>query len=489
VDIPEKLHIIQDSLSLLHAEILLSCGVLILIFLSIFKNIDTTVPIVLSMLISLGSIIFIVNDLNTPAVFFGGMLQTETFSGNLKILMNISAILTLLISVKKNKSGYYNGEYCALVLAIVLGGHFLVMSNNLLMVFLSLEVVSIGSYVLAGYGADKKGSEGSLKYFLFGSVASAIMLYGFTILYGLTGTLDFSTEEFARKLFENNSPVLLIAGIMALAGFLFKISVAPMHFWAPDVYESAPIPVVAFFSVAPKLAGFGVLTKFILTINIYGQSSIDWQMIISSIAILTITIGNFAALAQDNAKRMMAYSSIAQSGFLLVGVAAFIPQGLHFMLFYATVYTLMNYLVFNYLQYFEEIGIKTIPEFKGAGKQIFWPMLFLLAGLISLTGLPPTAGFTGKLFIFSGLWESYELSGKSILLWLLVFGLVNTVVSLFYYLKIPYYAFIKDGPAIQTRNFLKLENLLGLILVLLILVLFFIPGVLMGWINKVNFVF
>jgi NADH-quinone oxidoreductase subunit N len=163
----------------------------------------------------------------------------------------------------------------------------------------------------------------------------------------------------------------------------------------------------------------------------------------------------------------------------------------------------MNFLVFVYLQYFQNRGIDNIPEYAGIGKRVFWPTVFLLTGLIALTGLPPTAGFSAKLFIFSALWESYQFSGKSILLWLLVFGLVNTVVSLFYYLKIPYYAFIKERPETENpkssdfqgfgishvEKILTLENLLGLILVLLVLVFFFIPGLLMGWINKVNFVF
>jgi NADH-quinone oxidoreductase subunit N len=184
----------------------------------------------------------------------------------------------------------------------------------------------------------------------------------------------------------------------------------------------------------------------------------------------------------------MAYSSIAQSGFLLVGVVAFLPQGMQFMLFYATVYVIMNFLVFIYLQSFENIGLETIASYQGLGRQRVWPMVFLLVGMVALTGLPPTVGFTGKLFIFSALWEAYALSGKPVLLWLLVIGLLNTVVSLFYYLRIPYFAFIKNGESAPSTNKLTFENLFGLLLVLLLLVLFFSPGLLMGWINKITFV-
>jgi NADH-quinone oxidoreductase subunit N len=225
-----------------------------------------------------------------------------------------------------------------------------------------------------------------------------------------------------------------------------------------------------------------------LALNLFGQSQYDWQAIICFVAILSLTVGNFSALWQTRPKRLMAYSSIGQSGFLLVGLAAFIPNGIHFMLFYASVYMLSSFLVFFYLQYFESVGLHALESFAGVGKKLVFPFFAVLVGFLSLTGLPPTAGFTGKLFIFSSLWQSYEGSGKSILLWLLVFGLLNTVVSLFYYLRIPFYAFVKRGESnFQVKN-THFENFFGVILVVVILILFFKPDLLMGWINKINFV-
>ena len=185
----------------------------------------------------------------------------------------------------------------------------------------------------------------------------------------------------------------------------------------------------------------------------------------------------------------MAYSSIGQSGFLLIGVLSGSLQGAQFLLFYSTVYLITTFSVFFYLQYFENAGLTTIADYKGIGKVLVLPSVLMLAGFVSLTGLPPTSGFTGKLFLFSALWESYAVSDDSILLVLMVFGLLNTVVSLFYYLRIPYFAFISTGEPSPSRNNLAFENLLTLILVLVILILFFSPQLLMGWINKSNFVF
>ena len=484
----ESLNIVYRSIILLYPELVLTAGIVLLILLSLFKNLPAYTSLLLVSLVLLLSATVSLTESDKSGVLFDGMLRKESFSFTLKILIDVAGIFACLMCLG-NKKSFRLSEFSVMVLAVILGGHLLVMSHHLLMIFLSIELISISSYVLAGINDNRPASEGSLKYFLFGAVASSLMLYGFSLLYGLTGSLDFSSEIFARHVIESLSPLMMVAGILALSGFLFKISAAPMHLWAPDVYESAPFPVIAFLSVAPKIAGLGVLAKFILAMNVYGQSAIDWQAILCVLAMVTLAIGNFGALAQKNAKRMMAYSSIAQSGFLMIGIVAFLPQGLHFMLFYATVYILMNYLVFTCLQYFDSRGIKSISEYAGIGKQVFVPSLLLLVGLIALTGLPPTSGFTAKLFIFSSLWESYEYSGKSILLWLLVFGLLNTVISLFFYLKIPYFAFLKNGETAEKHNFLTVQNLLSIILVLVIVLLFFIPGLLMGWINKVNFVF
>jgi len=242
--------------------------------------------------------------------------------------------------------------------------------------------------------------------------------------------------------------------------------------------------------VVPKIAGLGALIKFVLAINLFGQSRFDWQLVLAAIAALSITVGNFSALWQTNPKRLLAYSSIAQSGFLLVGMVPMSLNGVHTALFYATILLIMNFLTFFTVQQFERDGVSTIPSFAGLGKSGSFRSIALSTGLISLVGLPVTAGFSAKLFIFSGLWEAYSQSHKMVLIVLLVFGLINTVISLFYYLRIPYYLFIKDKSD-HTAPSVKLpfvENLLSFILVILLLLLFFRPDFLMGWIIRVNFV-
>jgi NADH-quinone oxidoreductase subunit N len=481
-----ELDTISQGLFHLVPEIVLTFGILLFIFLALFKsNINLLRWGCIAVLVTSAYLIS-QTGLNSSLVLFNGMLKLDGFSLYMKLLMDIAGILMCMMPLEKEKQ--HAPEFYAILISAILGGHLLASTTHALVIFLSLELLSISSYVLSGYSFSKRGSEASLKYFLFGSVASAVMLYGFSLLFGVTGTLDFASEEFYKQIIQKDSPLILMASFMVLAGFLYKISAAPMHPWAPDVYEGAPIPVIAFLSVAPKFAGITVLTKFIIASSIFGQSLYNWQQIIAVIALVTIGVGNFSALRQQNAKRLMAYSSIAQSGFMLVGIAAFSSEGLQTLLFYASVYMIMNFLVFLYLQFFEKHGYENISAFSGAGKRLLWPSIFLLIGLIALTGLPPTGGFTAKLLIFSTLWQSYEESKNAILIGLLIFGLVNTVISLFYYLRIPYYAFLKTGQPAEKPNLITSENLFGLILVLVLLILFFAPAVLMSWINKINFV-
>lgn len=489
-----ELRSINASMYFTVPELILACGILLVILIGFFtRNKKTLVNALLTLAIITASVAYVILNWHVyarPVLLFNGFIRSDDYSSFFKILIDAGVILTVLMSMrsKETSSDKFNSEYYSLLLAAALGSHLLVMSTNLIMIFLSLELLSISSYVLAGYSFTKKGAEGSLKYFLFGSAASAIMLYGFSILFGITGTLDFSSQLFFDGLLKNQSSLVIVAGFMALAGFLYKIAAAPMHPWAPDVYEAAPIPVVAFLSVVPKLAGIAVISKFIVMLDLFGKSSLNWQLVMSVIAMITIAVGNFSALSQKNPKRMIAYSSIAQAGFLLIGVVCFSVNGIHALLFYSAVYLITNFAVMFCLQAFEKNNILSIPGFSGIGKSAILVSVVLAIGLISLSGIPPTGGFTSKLFLFAALWESYEQTGQNLLLGLLVFGLLNTVVSLFYYLKIPYYSFLKSDAQTPLTENTQFENFLAFILVTGVLFLFIHPDLLMGWVNTINFV-
>lgn len=486
----DQLQHIFDSVSLLLPEVFLTTSLLITVLLGLILKAKKHFILKSLALITYGlCLVLIIYQLPTKStMLFGGMMRIDSFSSYFKILFLTGGILGVWISGSQKENS--SPEYFVLFHAVILGSCLLASSMNFIIVLLSLELISLSSYLLAGFGFDKKSAEGSLKYFLFGTVATACMIYGFSILYGFAGTLDFSSDLFINNVIARSSPLLLIAGLLTLAGFLFKITAVPFHLWAPDVYESAPTPVVAFISVVPKLAGMAVLAKFTLAIHLFGQSGYNWQVILAAIAMISILIGNLSAIAQTNPKRMLAYSSVAQAGFLLIGIVTFSMDGIHFMLFYSAVFLIMNFLVFNTLNQFENtFGQLSIPSFAGLGTMAMLSSIAMLVGFVSLTGLPPTAGFTAKLFIFGSLWGAYQQNGELILLALFVIGLLNTVVSLFFYLKIPYYLFMKERK--ETIDHIKIDvagNLLSLILVILLFYLFISPNELMGWINKITFV-
>jgi NADH-quinone oxidoreductase subunit N len=268
----EQLQLNRMSLPLFIPELILILGIVFVIALGLVKKKGSRFFSLVALLVfslSISVTIFSWRLYSVPVDIFNGMLRTDDFSAYLKIVIDAAALLTVLMTWRNSKQ-LRLPEYYALLVAAVLGAHMLVMSMNLVTIFISLEMISLASYVLAGFSFSRAGAEGSLKYFLFGSVASALMLYGFTFLYGITGTLNFSSPEFVNGIINKTSSLFFVAGIMAMAGFFYKIAAAPLHPWAPDVYEAAPMPIVAFFSVVPKLAGIGIFagTQFIWAIAV-----------------------------------------------------------------------------------------------------------------------------------------------------------------------------------------------------------------------------
>jgi NADH-quinone oxidoreductase subunit N len=353
------------------------------------------------------------------------------------------------------------------------------MTTNWLMLYVSLEMVSICSYILVVFNKGKTNSEAGIKYLLFGTTSSAVMLYGISLLYGMTGTLNFVGQEFAAFLGQNPSWIANIAIFMAIGGLLFKLSAVPFHAWTPDVYEATPTPIVAFLSIAPKVAVLLVL------IRLFGSLSIDFRMMTAIVILASITIGNLSALWQTNTKRMLGYSTIAHGGFMLVGLLATNTIGVQSAIFYITTYLFITLAAFLLIDF---LALKTesyeLESLRGLGQENIFLGLAAVIIMVALVGLPPTVGFTGKLLVFTALWEAYQTSHSNLLLIVLLFGLLNTAISIFYYLKIPFYMIFKE-PKIGVRFFHVglLRKAFLLFFLFLIIYLFLKPSDLMSLIG------
>jgi len=378
--------------------------------------------------------------------------------------------------------GRRGGEFYSLMLTTLIGAYLLVGAVNIVMIFIALELISIPSYVMAGYfKEDEKGSEASTKYIIYGAFASGAMMYGFSLLYGLTGHTNIYEIGSALRTVEPGIG-LLVAVILTLAGAGYKMSMVPFHFWAPDVYEGAPTPAAAFFSVGPKAAGVALLARLVWSLGAgpvsestgswFAAGGLSWSSILAAFAVITMTLGNLAALRQTNLKRLLAYSGVAHAGYILMGLAAFSGLGLQAVLFYLVVYFFANLAFFLVVDMVErEKGTVDIEAFAGLGSRR--PMLgvALVIVLFSLTGLPFTAGFVGKLYLLSALIEKQ-------LYWLAIIGVANSVVSLWYYMRVAKTMFFDEAeqiPASSTIGLVQPVLLAVLVVPVLVFGLFFGP--------------
>lgn len=430
----------------------------------------------------------------TPKSIFLGLLTLNTLSIKFRLIIVASGIFTLLISrnsrlfnpVDALKTFHFRGEYFTILLAMILGLHILTMTTHLLMIYVAIELVSISSYILTILYFHKKGVEGALKYLLFGAFASGLMIYGMSWFYGLNGHLDLAA--FHLNVTSSSQLLYGLALLLIVAGFLFKVSAVPFHFWTPDAYQAAPTPVVAFFSLAPKVALLVVLTQMRLfsTVNSTVQAFFDQIIYLGGwIAILTVLVGNFTALWQQNVKRLMAYSSIAHVGVLLMAWMDWRTVSHTHLLFYLAVYTFMNFGAFLGIEmvarnFKDEENPYALKHYMGIGAQAPLVGVCFVILMIALTGLPPTVGFQAKLFIFSGLWESYQAQSSSIYLWTLIAGIFTTAVSLFYYLRIPFLMFFKNAKSQDTETpkltFSRFDQILLVIFSVAVVALFFGAG-------------
>jgi NADH-quinone oxidoreductase subunit N len=373
--------------------------------------------------------------------YWGGMVRHDTLSQVFKVMVILAGAITALIAADTRELAR-KGEFYLIIIVSTLGACLMAAASDLIMVFVALETTTIPLYILAAFRRnDQRSSESGMKYFLFGSFASAIMLYGFSLLYGFTGQTNlYAIAEFlGGSGFEASAVPVLVAMVLVFVGFGFKISAVPFHFWTPDVYEGAPTPVTAFVSVASKAASFALLIRFFIavfpvTLVIDGQAMQDfWIQLVAVVAVISMTLGNVLALSQRNVKRLLAYSSIAQAGYALIGVAAIqsqTEQGIASVAFYMFMYTFTNLLAFGVVVLFTEAtGSETIADLAGLNRRNPWMALAMTIGLLSLGGIPPAAGFFGKFFLFHAAVEAD-------LVWLAIVGVLNAIVALYYYLVV-----------------------------------------------------
>lgn len=378
-------------------------------------------------------------DSTTPEAFLGAF-NGDAISVVFRGIIALSAAVTILMSIRYVLcSGTALAEFIMILLAATIGAMFLCAANELVMIFVSLETLSISSYLLTGYmKRDPRSNEAALKYLLIGASASAVFLYGTSLLYGLSGG-ETNLEAIATGLANNNtgeSITLLIALVFAIAGISFKISAVPFHQWTPDVYEGSPTPVVAFLSVGSKAAGFALAIR-LLTIA-FPLVSEQWHFVFTALAILSMILGNVVAIAQTSLKRMLAYSSIGQAGFVMIGLVANTDAGYASMVFYLLIYLFMNLGAFTCLILFSlQTGTDRISEYAGLYQKDPLLTLALSMCLLSLGGIPPLAGFFGKLYIFWAGWQA-GLYG------LVLIALITSVISIYYYIRVVKMMVVKE---------------------------------------------
>jgi NAD(P)H-quinone oxidoreductase subunit 2 len=378
-------------------------------------------------------------DVANPISFLGSF-NGDTLSVAFRAIIALSATVTILMSIRYvQQAGTSLAEFIGLLLTATLGGMFLSGANELVTIFISLETLSIASYMMTGYmKRDPRSNEAALKYLLIGAASSAVFLYGLSLLYGLSGG-ETQLEAIATgmaALESGPSLGILIALVFAIAGIAFKISAVPFHQWTPDVYEGSPTPVVAFLSVGSKAAGFALAIRLLLTA--FPLVTEQWHFVFTALAILSMVLGNVVALTQTSMKRMLAYSSIAQAGFVIIGLIAGTEAGYASMVFYLLVYLFMNLGAFTGVILFSlRTGTDQISEYAGLYQKDPLLTLGLSICLLSLGGIPPLAGFFGKLYLFWAGWQA-GLYG------LVLLGLIASVVSIYYYIRVVKMMVVKE---------------------------------------------
>ncbi|MGE5820170.1 MAG: NADH-quinone oxidoreductase subunit N [Deltaproteobacteria bacterium] len=467
------------SLNFFYPEIILSCTILLVIVVDLMVRSQRALA-ALGIIGCVTSLIATFNLYGAPQGWlFHRMIILDNFSLFFKVFALVAAILTIWMSLGSNEiRQVHQGEYYTLLLTCALGMFFMASSSNLLTAYLSLELVSLTSYVLTGFlPHNRRSSEAALKYLIYGGVASGTMIYGMSWLFGMTGSLDYAAIQSALAQNQMNKAALFMAFIFIMAGFGYKIVFVPFHMWSPDVYQGAPTPFTAFLSVASNAAGIAIMIRFFfpgVSRMVAGGdwafvSDVEWPHVVLFVSMITMTVGNLCALNQKNLKRMLAYSGIAHAGYMLMGLAVLSNDGLRAILFYVVVYLIMNLGAFLVVVMIANVtGDENIENYRGlAWRGAVVPAVCFAVFLFSLPGLPPFAGFIGKFFLFAAV-----LKQGGAFVFLALVAIVNSVISLYYYAKVVKTMFL-DAPdpgdkaiSVAANNFTLLIPLTVLTVVL-----------------------
>jgi len=437
---------LQRGLALFRPEAVLTVGLLLVVVVDSIggarRNAATRLITLASLAVALG-LAFNLQASGAKGTLFSGMLVVDPLGAAFKTVLVAAGLLVVLAFTFRNSRelhGLGQGELMALVLALVLFSLLLAAANDMVMLYLALESVSITSYPMVGYlKGDRMSNEASLKYVLFGAASTGTMLYGFSLLYGMTGTTSLpAVQEFlAAGVPEANRFAIYAVTLLVLAGFGFKIAAVPFHFWCPDVYQGAPTPVTALLSVLPKAAGLAIVLRFFYgTLSVAGTGpwdltgSINWVDLLMVVSVLTMTVGNVAALTQTNMKRLLAYSSIAHAGYLLMGVVALSDYGARGLLVYLGAYVFMNlgaFLVVTLVHLHD--GTFDLRDYPGLYRRAPFLTLAMAFFLLSLVGIPPFIGFLGKLYVFAAVIEK----GMGVYA---TIAAANAAIAAYYYFRV-----------------------------------------------------
>ena len=405
-------------------------------------------------------------------LLWGGMVRDDMLAFVFRLIFIFAGGITAMISVGA-KDVSHQGDYYAIILGAVIGMCFMASAADLIMLYLAIETTGIAGYLLAGYvRTDDRSAEAGLKYFLFGAATSAVMLYGFSLLYGFTGETNLGS--IATVLVSGNVAISAIWGIVVLilVGVGFKIAMVPFHFWAPDVYEGAPTPVTGFISTASKTAGFAVLMRLFIT-GLAGSEY--WLPMIAGLAVVTMTFGNLVALAQTNIKRLLAYSSIAHAGYALVAFVAYSELGVASAIYYLIAYVVTNLAAFGVVILFARTaGTDEIKDYAGMSRRSPYLALAMLVAFLSLAGMPPLAGFFAKFYVFAA-------AVKAGMIWLAFIGVLNAIVGLYYYLIVLKVVYVNPAP--EGAEPIDIPNLSKIALVVLSIGIVLIGTASAPWFN------